>query len=63
MNEGRESRRPRPALGCSVNYDDDDDDDDVFSDNTVFSLRQMLILLSTQYLHYAFPAYIHKVLT
>jgi hypothetical protein len=24
MNGGRESRRPRPALGCSANNDDDD---------------------------------------
>jgi hypothetical protein len=28
MNGGRESRRPRPALGCSAIDDDDDDDDD-----------------------------------
>jgi hypothetical protein len=28
---GRESRRPRPALGCSaIDDDDDDDDDEVF---------------------------------
>jgi hypothetical protein len=27
MNGGRESRRPRPALGCSAIDDDDDDDD------------------------------------
>jgi hypothetical protein len=32
MNEGLESRRPRPTLGCSVidDYDDYDDDDDVY---------------------------------
>jgi hypothetical protein len=27
MNGGRESRRLRPALGCSAIDDDDDDDD------------------------------------
>jgi hypothetical protein len=29
MNGGQESRRPRPALGCSA-IDDDDDDDFIF---------------------------------
>jgi hypothetical protein len=31
MNGGRESRRPRPALGYSAIDDDDDDDTTVYS--------------------------------
>jgi hypothetical protein len=29
MNGGQESRRSRPALGCSAIDDDDDDDEEV----------------------------------
>jgi hypothetical protein len=37
MNGGRESRRPRPALGCSAIDDDDYDDDGLCTRRHFFS--------------------------